>query len=60
MAGPSFEPGRPTGRISLHVGPSPDELAALLPPKARQRLETSVLRREDAHRLIPEGELVRA
>jgi hypothetical protein len=33
MAGPSFEPGRPTGRIGLHVGPSPDELAALLLPK---------------------------
>ena len=46
--------------ISLHTGQSADELALLLPPKARQRLEILTLRREDSHRLIPEGDMVRA
>jgi hypothetical protein len=52
-------PAAQSGSLSLHTGMSPDELAALLPPKARQRLETLSLRRDDAHRLIPEGDTVR-
>ena len=50
------EPGSP---LTLLVGNDPDELAALLPPRAGQRFEILTSRREDAHRLIPEGETVR-
>ena len=52
----AFEPGSP---LTLQVGNDPDELAALLPPRAGQRFEILTSRREDAHRLIPEGETVR-
>jgi hypothetical protein len=52
-------PAEISGPLTLHTGQSPDELAALLPPKARQCLETLVLRREDTYRLIPEGDTVR-
>jgi hypothetical protein len=55
-----FEPGPALRSLDLHTGLSPDELGALLPPGARQRLATLTIRRDDHHRLIPEGDSVRA
>jgi hypothetical protein len=60
MAGPpGFEAGPPLEPLTRHTGPDPAELGLLLPPRARQRLEVLTLRREDAYRLIPEGETIR-
>ncbi|MFZ0849995.1 MAG: hypothetical protein WAO08_12415 [Hyphomicrobiaceae bacterium] len=47
------------GSLALHTGMDPAELGALLPPGARQRFEILTLRREDMHRLVPEGDTVR-
>jgi hypothetical protein len=49
-----------SGSLTLHTGMSSDQVGALLPPGARQRLETLSLRREDAYRLIPESTLVQS